>query len=89
MPATRYEVRITESADGALQGLDRPIRARVTDVLESLADAPMQGKALKGPLSGKRSTRVRKDYRVIWEVDHANETVTVVAVAHRSDVYRR
>ena len=31
----------------------------------------------------------RGDYRVVYEIDDKSRVVTVVTVAHRSDVYRR
>jgi mRNA interferase RelE/StbE len=46
------------------------------------------GKALDAPLSDLRSTR-RGDYRALYTVDERQRSLTVVAVAHRRDAYRR
>jgi mRNA interferase RelE/StbE len=54
----------------------------------SLADNPHRvGKALRLGLQGLHSAR-RGDYRVIYRIDDDDRQVTVVAIEHRSDVYR-
>ncbi|MGQ0623553.1 MAG: type II toxin-antitoxin system RelE family toxin [Sporichthyaceae bacterium] len=46
------------------------------------------GKALHRELAGRHAAR-RGDYRVIYRTDDAARTVTVLAVEHRRDAYRR
>jgi mRNA-degrading endonuclease RelE of RelBE toxin-antitoxin system len=46
------------------------------------------GKQLMPPLDDRFSAR-RGTYRIIYRVDDANRTVTVVDVDHRRDVYHR
>jgi mRNA-degrading endonuclease RelE of RelBE toxin-antitoxin system len=45
-------------------------------------------KELREPYAGKRSGRVGKAYRVIVSLDEDSRTVRILAVDHRSDVYR-
>ncbi len=45
------------------------------------------GKRLEPPLADRHSAR-RGTYRVIYRIDEADHTVTVVAIAPRSDAYR-
>lgn len=45
------------------------------------------GAELSAPFEGRWSAR-RGDYRVIYEIDQASRTVTILAVDHRADVYR-
>ena len=45
------------------------------------------GKRLRAPLEDRHSAR-RGTYRVIYRIDDAERTVTVVDVAHRWDAYR-
>jgi mRNA-degrading endonuclease RelE of RelBE toxin-antitoxin system len=45
------------------------------------------GKQLLPPLNDRFSAR-RGTYRIIYRIDEANRTVTVVDVDHRRDVYR-
>jgi mRNA interferase RelE/StbE len=54
----------------------------------SLAASPHRvGKPLKLGLDGLHSAR-RGDYRVIYRIDDQHRRVDVVAIEHRSDVYR-
>ena len=45
------------------------------------------GKRLEPPLADRDSAR-RGTYRVIYRIDETDHTVTVVAIAPRSDAYR-
>lgn len=45
------------------------------------------GKQLRAPLHDRHSVR-RGTYRVIYQIDDQDRTVTVVDVAHRRDSYR-
>jgi mRNA interferase RelE/StbE len=54
----------------------------------SLATSPHRvGKPLKLGLGGLHSAR-RGDYRVIYRIDDHRRRVDVVAIEHRSDIYR-
>jgi mRNA interferase RelE/StbE len=54
----------------------------------SLAAGPRRvGMPLKLGLAGLHSAR-RGDYRVIYRIDDQRHLVTVLAIEHRSDVYR-
>jgi mRNA interferase RelE/StbE len=62
--------------------------AAVEFIYGSLAREPHRvGKALKLGLAGLHSAR-RGDYRVIYRIDDQLQAVTVMAVEHRSQVYR-
>lgn len=76
----------------ALRGLDRiPEKAAsacIEFVYGALADNPRRvGAELRLELAGKHSAR-RGDFRVIYEVDEDAGLVTIIAVEHRSNVYR-
>ena len=54
-----------------------------------LVAAPCRvGKPLAAPLTGTFSAR-RGTFRVLYEVDDGSRTVTVTAVQHRAEAYRR
>lgn len=77
-------------APGAERALQRLPEKTATAVIEfvygPLAGNPRRvGKPLRFELEGIHSAR-RGDYRVLYRVD---EVVTILAVEHRSDVYRR
>lgn len=67
---------------------DKPTRKRIMDSLVALTKIPPEGdiKSLKG-YSGLYRLRVG-DFRVIYEVDHKERVVYVVAIGNRGDVYK-
>ena len=52
-----------------------------------LANPQRVGKRLPAPLDDRHSAR-RGTYRVIYRIDDAERTVTVVDIAHRQDAHR-
>jgi mRNA-degrading endonuclease RelE of RelBE toxin-antitoxin system len=87
--ASRYEIEWTASA---LRSVDRLPEKIATACVEfaygGLAENPQRvGRALRFELDGKHSAR-RGDFRVIYEIDARQSVVTVIAIDHRSDVYR-
>ena len=57
-------------------------------IVEALLDNPQRvGKRLRPPLDDRHSAR-RGTYRVIYRIDNAERTVTIVDIAHRRDAYR-
>lgn len=57
-------------------------------IVGPLLDNPQRvGKRLHAPLDDRHSAR-RGTYRVIYRIDDAERTVTVVDIAHRRDAYR-
>jgi mRNA interferase RelE/StbE len=62
--------------------------AAVECIYGSLAQNPHRaGKPLRLGLAGLHSAR-RGDYRVIYRIDDQLQAITVMAIEHRSDVYR-
>lgn len=79
----------TTASRRALSRLPEKIGIAVVEFLYgSLASNPYRvGKPLKLGLAGLHSAR-RGDYRVIYRIDDSRRQVTVVAIEHRSDIYR-
>ena len=60
----------------------------VIEALGTIATNPHRlGKPLRFELAGRWSAR-RGPYRIIYAIDDGTRTVTVLAIAHRADVYR-
>lgn len=81
-----------EWASSALRSLDRLPEKIATACVEfaygGLAENPHRvGRPLRFDLEGRNSAR-RGDFRVIYEIDDDQHAVTVVAIDHRSDIYR-
>jgi mRNA interferase RelE/StbE len=84
-----FAIAWTAASHRALTRLPEKAATAVVEFLYwSLAESPYRvGKALKLGLEGLHSAR-RGDYRVIYRIDDRQRQVTVVAIEHRSDVYR-
>ena len=64
------------------------VAAAVIETLDAIASNPRRlGKPLRFELEGCFSAR-RGPYRIVYRIDEENHTVSVLAVAHRADVYR-
>jgi mRNA interferase RelE/StbE len=82
-----YRVVIKRSAEKEIEHLPAGIRRLVVRRILVLADDPRPQGSQK--LAGQDKYRIRQgDYRVVYTIEDAIVTVTVVRVAHRSDVYR-
>jgi mRNA interferase RelE/StbE len=79
-------------AGTARRDLDRLPEKYATAVVESLpsiaANPRRLGKPLRFEWAGRWVAR-RGSYRVIYALDEKTRIVTVLAVAHRADVYRQ
>jgi len=84
-----YAIAWTAASRRALTRLPEEVATAVVELLYgSLAENPHRaGQPLKLGLEGLRSAR-RGDYRVIYRIDDHLRQVTVIAIEHRSDVYR-
>lgn len=84
-----HAVTWTATATRALQRLPEKVAtAAVEFIYGSLAENPQRvGKPLRFELEGLHSAR-RGDYRVVYEIDQTEATVTIIAIQHRADVYR-
>ena len=84
-----YRVRLDPAARKALGGLPIKVRQQILDHLVALADDPRppQSEPLHGKLKGLRKLRVRR-YRIAYQVNDDEQTVTVWEIGHRSKAYQ-
>jgi mRNA interferase RelE/StbE len=84
-----YAIAWTAPARRALVRLPEKVATAVVEFLYgSLAANPHRvGKPLKLGLEGLHSAS-RGDYRVIYRIDDHRRRAAVVAIEHRSDIYR-
>lgn len=84
----RYRVVLVRSAERELRHLPRAAGGRVAAALQRLTEAPRPRGARR--LSQGPGWRVRVgDYRILYMVDEDARLITVYAIGHRRDVYRR
>jgi mRNA interferase RelE/StbE len=81
-----YEVFISRRASKELADLPVRYYERIKASVFALGDDPRPPGCLK--LTGRPSWRIRVgDYRIIYEIDDAKGTVTVLDVGNRRDIY--
>ena len=84
-----WTVGLSSAAIRTLDRLPNKVLPAVIDFIYGpLANSPHRvGKPLGQDFAGLHSAR-RGAYRVIYEIDDAEHSVTVVRVAHRGEAYR-
>lgn len=85
-----YEIRLSPRAGRALQ---RELPERIATAVAAFLFGPIAenprrlGRPLGGSMTGQWSAR-RGTYRVVYEIDDEQRTVTVLRISHRGIVYR-
>jgi mRNA interferase RelE/StbE len=84
-----YQVRFTPQALEDISQLDRPIVRRIIEKIEWLAEHidSLQAERLTGPFAHLFKLRIG-DWRVLYDTDPVQRTITVHVIAHRSKVYK-
>jgi mRNA interferase RelE/StbE len=84
-----YQIEVSESALKELSSLPKNVRQRAISAISGLADEPRPHTSKKLKVPGQRySTRVGRDYRIVYRIDDAEQKVTVLRVRHRKDAYQ-
>lgn len=85
-----YEVLLSPDAQKTYQRANRGLAKKIARCLEQLEQNPRLHpniKALKGELSGYYRYRLG-DYRLLYRINDEHVQVVVIAIAHRSKVYK-
>jgi mRNA interferase RelE/StbE len=85
----QWQLLVASSAERSLNRLPAKVAAAVVEfMIGPLVKEPRRaGHPLQRELTGLWSAR-RGAYRIIYEIDDQPETVTVLRIEHRADVYR-
>ncbi|GGL18483.1 type II toxin-antitoxin system RelE family toxin [Deinococcus radiotolerans] len=79
-----YTIAFEPEAQADLKKLDSTTRAHIDKALARLASNPSAGKPLKKPLAGLFSYHAaNKRYRIVYDIDSASSTVTVLTIGAR------
>jgi len=82
-----YKVELRRRVRQSLDKLPEKDRQVVIATVESLGQEPRPRGVEK--IRGTELWRIRKgDYRAIYYIDDREQTITVVRIGHRRDVYR-
>ena len=82
-----YSVRIKRSAEKEMDNLPKSAFDRIAESIRALETDPRPHGSRK--LRGLELYRLRVGtYRILYTVDDSNQSVEIIAVGHRKDVYR-
>ena len=83
-----YTVTLTKTAQKQYQAIhNSKLKRGINRILEKLKEDPYQFKKLSGEYSHLHSAKTFS-FRVLYYVQDKQLIVTVIAIAHRKDVYR-
>jgi mRNA interferase RelE/StbE len=83
-----YQVIIKRSAEKELEALPAQLRDRIIRKLLALEENPRPSGVKR--LQGGDAFRLRVgDYRVLYAIEDQAQLITIYAIGHRSEVYRR
>jgi mRNA interferase RelE/StbE len=82
-----FRLQILRRAQRELASLKSPDYERVKDAIRGLGAEPFPRGSKK--LTGRQGWRIRVGpYRVVYEIDHQKQALTVLHIGLRRDVYR-
>ena len=82
-----YKISYKSSVEKDFQKIDRSQVIRILNKIENdLANNPGKDKELTGTFKGLYSYRVG-NYRIIYTILHKIETILILRVGHRKEVY--
>lgn len=84
----KYKITVSNSAEKILLRLSKEVVPRIVKAIQALAVNPYPVGCRK--LSGEEHAyRIRvQNYRIIYEVHHAEIEIKVLKIGHRKDIYR-
>lgn len=82
-----FAITILRRAQKQLADVAPPHYQRIRDAIRSLTNQPRPAGCTK--LRGREGWRIRIGvYRVIYEINDSTQTITVLDIGHRRDIYR-
>lgn len=83
-----YRIELKRSAQREIEALTSQIGMRILTAVQNLGEEPRPRQCTK--LRGsENSYRIRVGaYRILYQINDGDKTVTIFAIGHRRDVYR-
>jgi len=89
MPGNKYIIKYLDSVvKEDIPNLETTIKVMIKKAIEErlVVDPIGFGKPLRYSLKGHRRLRV-SDYRIVYRIDPNENTVIIIAIKHRKDIY--
>jgi len=86
-----YEICISHEAEKYYKKLDSETKRRINKCIEVLSEKPSFGpriRRLHGDLKGKYRYALGA-LRIVYEIDQETETIKIIAIKTRGDVYKK
>lgn len=85
----QYDIFVSQRAKKEYQKLDATVKHRINKAILQLETnrTPQQFKPLMGSKAAKFRLRIG-DWRVLYDVYDENQTVLILRIGHRKDIYR-
>lgn len=90
MELIKYQIKYLEIVvKKHIPSLSRDIKALIKNAIEAklMVDPFSFGKPLRYSFKGHRRLRIM-DYRLIYRIESSNNTVIIVAIKHRREIYK-
>lgn len=84
-----YSIQFKPVVEKDLKGLSKMTLLRVFKLIIALQNQPLPHQALKLSGAGHLYRLRVGDYRIIYEIDRAENIIIVHYIRHRKDVYRK
>ncbi len=80
-----YEIYVTQEFENEFKALTKKndLREAILKVINKLRENPKFEKPLSHDLAGKWTIRVRRVYRIVYEIDEENKRVVLLTIKHR------
>ena len=79
-------IKLTPTAAKAFNSLHPQAKKDIKSALKILSEKPYAGKELQNELRLFRSFKIKR-YRAIYSVDENSNTIVIIAIGHRQDIY--
>ena len=84
----KWRIVFARTAEKELASLSSEIQLRIGRAIRLLEDNPIPAASKR--LKGREEFRLRVgDYRVLYLLNHQSHVLTIIAVGHRREVYRK
>ena len=88
-PVGKFTIGLSQRAKRFFEQADAPLQRRLDRCFDVLKNDPRHHpniKVLSGAYAGFSRYRVG-DYRVVFAIDNATQSVQIIVIAHRREVY--
>ncbi len=82
------KILLVKSAEKELLSLNKNLGQRIFQKISLLTNDPYGQNSQK--LEGNKGYRIRiGDYRVVYTIDKENQTILIIKIGHRREIYRQ